>query len=156
MHRERWRPALDMVDTLAGWGMTPPVVVADAAYGTNARLRAALADRSLAYMLAVRGDVVAHPFDAKPIAPARNGPVGCWPQPRYRDLAPSVAALSAGLEPEAFPPVTWRHGSRGELRSRFAAVRVRPAGPVRPPTGRGGGDGPADGPSPRPTAAAHP
>lgn len=31
-----------------------------------------------------------------------------------------------------------------------------PAGSVRPPTGRGGGDGPADGPSPRPTAAAHP
>ncbi|GGX93102.1 hypothetical protein GCM10010515_70040 [Streptomyces fructofermentans] len=35
-HREKWRPALDMLDTLAGWGMKPPVVVADAAYGTNA------------------------------------------------------------------------------------------------------------------------
>ncbi|WP_405961414.1 IS701 family transposase [Streptomyces sp. NBC_00024] len=127
-HREKWRLALDMLDTLAGWGMTPPVVVADAAYGTNARLRAALSDRSLAYMLAIRGDVVAHPFDAEPIAPVRNGPVGCWPQPRYRAPAPSVAALSAGLGQEAFTPVTWRHGSRGELRSRFAAMRVRPAG----------------------------
>ena len=32
-HREKWRLALDMLDTLAGWGMTPPVVVADAAHG---------------------------------------------------------------------------------------------------------------------------
>ncbi|MFI8233912.1 IS701 family transposase [Streptomyces sp. NPDC085900] len=127
-HREKWRLALDMLDTLADWSMTPPVIVADAAYGTNARLRAALAERGLAYMLAVRADVVAHPFDAEPVAPARNGPVGCWPQPRYRDLAPSVAALAAGLGATALTSVTWRHGSRGELRSRFAALRVRPAG----------------------------
>jgi len=117
-----------MLDTLADWGMTPPVVVADAAYGTNARLRVALADRAIAYMLAIRTDVIAHPFDTEPVAPARNGPVGCWPQPRYRDPAPSVAALAAGLGATAFTPVTWRHGSRGALRSRFAAVRVRPAG----------------------------
>lgn len=127
-HREKWRLALDMLDTLTGWGMKPPVVVADAAYGTNARLRAALADRAITYMLAIRADVIAHPFDAEPMAPARNGPVGCWPQPRYRQAAPPVAALAAGLGPEAFTPLTWRHGSRGELRSRFAAVRVRPAG----------------------------
>ncbi|QQC87318.1 IS701 family transposase [Streptomyces alfalfae] len=127
-HREKWRLALDMLDTLADWGMTPPAVVADAAYGTNAHLRAALDDRQLAYMLAIRSDVTAHPFDAEPHAPARNGPVGCWPQPRYRDPALSVAALAAGLEPEAFTTLTWRHGSRGQLRSRFAAVRVRPAG----------------------------
>lgn len=44
-HREKWRVALDMLDTLAGWGMRPPVVVADAAYGANAHLRAALNDR---------------------------------------------------------------------------------------------------------------
>ncbi|WP_079163222.1 IS701 family transposase [Streptomyces canus] len=127
-HREKWRLALDMLDTLAGWGMSPPVVVADAAYGTNAHLRAALADRQLAYVLAVRSDVSAHPFDAEPEAPARNGDTGCWPQPRYRHPAPSVAALAAGIGQEAFTSVTWRLGSRGELRSRFAAVRVRPAG----------------------------
>ena len=127
-HREKWRLALDMLDTLAAWGMTPPVVVADAAYGTNAHLRTALSERGLAYVLTVRSDVSAHPFETKPVAPARKGAIGCWPQPRYRQTAPSVAALAAGLKPEAFTPLTWRHGSRGELRSRFAAVRVRPAG----------------------------
>nr|WP_161562971.1 IS701 family transposase [Streptomyces antimycoticus] len=127
-HREKWRLALDMLDTLAGWGMRPPVVVADAAYGTNAHLRAGLAKRGIDYMLAVRADVTAHPFDAQPTAPDRKGPVGCRPQPRYRHPAPSVAALATGLGQQAFTSLTWRQGSRGELRSRFAAVRVRPAG----------------------------
>ncbi|MFD8656582.1 IS701 family transposase, partial [Streptomyces mirabilis] len=127
-HREKWRLALDMLDTLAGWGMRPPVVVADAAYGTNAHLRAGLAERGIDYVLAVRADVTAHPFEEQPVAPARNGPVGCWPQPRYRHPAPSVTALAAGLAQDAFTTVAWRNGSRGELRSRFAAVRIRPAG----------------------------
>ncbi|MGW0882476.1 IS701 family transposase [Streptomyces sp. NPDC002671] len=72
-HREKWRLALGMLDTLDAWGMRPPVVAADAAYGTNAHLRAALADRHLAYMLGIRADVIAHPFDASPQAPDRNG-----------------------------------------------------------------------------------
>lgn len=143
-HREKWRLALDMLDTLAGWGMTPPVVVADAAYGTNAHLRAALAERGIAYVLAVRADVTAHPFDVEPVAPERSGPIGCWPQPRYRRTAPSVAALATHLGHEVFTPVTWRNGSRGELRSRFAALRVRPAGtaverPVRAAASAGQG-----------------
>ncbi|WPB95992.1 transposase [Streptomyces malaysiensis] len=119
---------LDMLDTLAGWGMRPPVVVADAAYGTNAHLRAGLAERGTDYILAVPADVTAHPFDAQPTAPDRKGLVDCWPQPRYRHPAPSVAALAASLGQEAFTSLTWRQGSRGELRSRFAAMRVRPAG----------------------------
>ncbi|MCX4597479.1 hypothetical protein OG819_50310 [Streptomyces sp. NBC_01549] len=48
----------------------------------------------------------AHPFETKPVAPARNGATGCWPQPRYRQTAPSVAVLAAALGQEAFTPVT--------------------------------------------------
>src|SRR3954466_9532701 len=32
-HREKWRLALDMLDELAGWTLTPPLVAADAADG---------------------------------------------------------------------------------------------------------------------------
>lgn len=39
-----------------------------------------------------------------------------------------MAALATGLGQEAFTPLTWPNGSRGELRSRFAAMRIRPAG----------------------------
>src|SRR5215213_10551744 len=38
-HREKWRLALDMLDELAGWGLAPPVVAADAGYGDNADFR---------------------------------------------------------------------------------------------------------------------
>jgi len=39
-HREKWRLALDTIDELAGWGLVPPAVVADAGYGQNADFRA--------------------------------------------------------------------------------------------------------------------
>ncbi|MFD9403932.1 transposase [Streptomyces sp. NPDC060011] len=55
-HREKWRLALDMLDSLGDWGMTPPVV-ADAAYGTNAHLRAGLSERGCTYVLSIRSDV---------------------------------------------------------------------------------------------------
>lgn len=75
------------------------------------------------FAVAVEGDE-----DLGTEAPERKGDVGCRAQSRYRRKAPSVAALAAGLGHEAFVPLTWRQGSKGELRSRFAAVRVRPAG----------------------------
>ncbi len=117
-----------MLDTLADWGMRPPVVVADAVYGTNAHLRAALAGRGIDYVLAVRADVTAHPFDAQPEAPDRNGPSAAGPSLAIGSPALSAVALAAGLEPQAFTTVSWRQGTCGALRSRFAAVRVRPAG----------------------------
>ncbi|MDG4866297.1 transposase, partial [Streptomyces sp. T-3] len=85
-------------------------------------------ERALHYVVSIRTDVTAHPFDALPVAPPRKGTNGCWPQPRYRQPPPSVAALATGLGRDAFTEVTWRQGSRGPMRSRFAAVRVRPAG----------------------------
>ncbi|MFD9633913.1 IS701 family transposase, partial [Streptomyces violascens] len=127
-HREKWLLALDILDELTVWGMPPRVVLADAAYGTNAALRSELTERGLGYVLSVRSDVTAHPFDAVPEAPARKGSNGCWPQPRYRQAPLSVAAHADGLGHDAFTEVTWRQGSRGPMRSRFAALRVRPAG----------------------------
>lgn len=143
-HRKKWRLALDMLDTLAGWGMGPPVVVADAAYGTNAHLRAGLAQRGIDYVLAVRADVSAHPFDARPVAPDRTGPVGCRPQPRYRHPAPSVAALAADLGPEAFTSLTC--GTARAARYGPASPPCASARPARPSSVRSG-------PPPRPNRA---
>ncbi|MFI6339872.1 IS701 family transposase [Streptomyces sp. NPDC050535] len=126
-HREKWRLALDRIDELAGWGLVPPVVVADAGYGQNADFRDGLSERGIGYVVAVRSDVTVHPHDAQPTAPVWSG-TGRRPQPRYRDKPSSVAALAAGHGRQAFAEVTWREGSRGPMRSHFLALRVRPAG----------------------------
>ncbi|MFJ7182350.1 IS701 family transposase [Streptomyces massasporeus] len=126
-HREKWRLALDTLDALAGWGLVPPVVVADAGYGQNADFREGLNERGIGYVVAIRSDVTVHPHDAQPTAPAWSGN-GRKPQPRYRDKPASVAALATSHGPQAFTEVTWREGSRGPMRARFLALRVRPAG----------------------------
>ncbi|WP_217140784.1 IS701 family transposase [Streptomyces sp. AC627_RSS907] len=126
-HREKWRLALDTLDELAGWGMVPPAVVADAGYGQNADFRAGLDSRGIGYVVAARSDVTVHPHDARPTMQAWSGH-GRKPQPRYRDKASSVAALAAGQARQAFTEITWRQGSRGPMRSHFLALRVRPAG----------------------------
>ncbi len=126
-HREKWRLALDSIDELAGWGFLPPVLVADAGYGQNADFRDGLDGRGIGYVVAVRSDVTAHPHDAQPSAPAWSGN-GRKPQPLYRDKPSPVAVLAAGQGRQAFTEVTWRGGSRGPMRSRFLALRVRPAG----------------------------
>ncbi|WNZ12515.1 IS701 family transposase [Streptomyces sp. 11x1] len=120
-HREKWRLALDILDELAGWGLVPPVLVADAGYGQNADFRDGLSERGIGYVVTV------HPHDVRPTAPAWSGN-GRRPQPRYRDKPSSVAALAQEHGRQAFTEVTWREGSRGPMHSRFLALRVRPAG----------------------------
>src|SRR3954471_14831512 len=44
-HHPKWRLALEMLDELAGWRLAPPVVAADAGYGTNGDFRARLPAR---------------------------------------------------------------------------------------------------------------
>uniref|UniRef100_UPI00389A032F IS701 family transposase n=1 Tax=Streptomyces broussonetiae TaxID=2686304 RepID=UPI00389A032F len=118
------------IDELAGWDLTPPVLVADAGYGQNADFRGGLDDRGIGYAVAIRSDVTVHPQDAQPLMPPWSGN-GRKPQPRYRDKPASVAAWATSHGRRAFTEVTWREGSRGPMRSRFLALRVRPAG-VRP------------------------
>src|SRR6266581_962489 len=41
-HRPKWQLALDMFDELDGWGLMPPVILADAAYGEVSEFRLGL------------------------------------------------------------------------------------------------------------------
>ena len=137
-HRPKWRLALDMLDELAGWGLAPPVVAADAGYGDNAGFRDELTARGWAYVVQVNNNLTAHPADAIPEVKPYSGR-GRHPLPRYR--TPPVGlrehVLAAGRD--AVVEVTWRQGSRGPLTAHFVALRVRPAG--RKPTARRAADG---------------
>ncbi|MGW2200069.1 IS701 family transposase, partial [Streptosporangium sp. NPDC001682] len=126
-HRPKWQMALEMLDELAVWGLTAPVVVADAAYGDNAHLRAALAERGLCYVLQVKGAITAHWVHAEPETPPYRG-LGPWPKPRYRTKPISLRehVLAAGRA--AATTLTWRDGSKGSLTSQFVILPVRVAG----------------------------
>ena len=137
-HREKWRLALDMLEELAGWGLTPPLVAADAGYGDNADFRDGITARGWAWVVQVNDNLTAHRADAMPEVTPYTGR-GRHPLPRYR--TPPVGlrehVLAAGRD--AAVEVTWRQGSRGPLTSHFVALRVRPAG--RRPTARLAADG---------------
>jgi SRSO17 transposase len=138
-HREKWRLALDMLDeTLGesdtgGWGMAPRPVVADAGYGDTTEFRLGLEERGLPYVVAVKATTSAYPADAVPSAPPYTGR-GRPPVPRYRDDPTNLAALALAAGRRALRRITWRHGTRksarnptAAMRSRFLALRVRPA-----------------------------
>ena len=146
-HREKWRLALDMLDQItgateasgdgsgdgSGWGLPGRTTVADAGYGDVTEFRLGLQARGLPYVVAVKPTTSAYPADAVPTAPAYCGR-GRPPTPRYRDNPTNLAELALGAGRGALHRVTWRHGSRksarnptAAMRSRFLALRVRPA-----------------------------
>ncbi|WP_427133971.1 IS30 family transposase [Pseudarthrobacter sp. S9] len=59
-HRTKWSQALEMIDEAAVWGLTPPVVVADAGYGEITAFRQGLTGRGFRYVLAVKASTSAH------------------------------------------------------------------------------------------------
>jgi len=125
-HVEKWRLALQMIDELSDWGLQPPVVLADAGYGEITKFRAGLEERELDYVVQVKVKTSAYAEDVVP-EPAEWAGVGPRPKSRYRRERSSLRDLALAAGPEAAVEVGWREGTRGELRSRFLALRVRPA-----------------------------
>jgi SRSO17 transposase len=127
-HRPKWQLALELLDELADWGLVPPVLLADAGYGEVAEFRLGLEQRELAYLVQVPGTLSAYPQDVAPETVPYTGR-GRPPVPRYRQPRSSLRALVLAAGKRAASTVAWREGADGEpLRSRFVAVRVRPAG----------------------------
>src|SRR3954451_16375709 len=138
-HREKWRLALDMLDEIlgepdsGGWGLPARCTIADAGYGDATEFRLGLADRDLSYVVAVKATTSAYPADAVPTAPPYTGR-GRPPTPRYRDDPTNLTGLALAAGRSALHRVTWRHGTQknagnptAAMRSRFMALRVRPA-----------------------------
>ncbi|HEY2200293.1 MAG TPA: IS701 family transposase [Solirubrobacteraceae bacterium] len=125
-HVEKWRLALELVDELISWGIEPPVVLADGAYGDNTQLRSGLEDRGLSYVLDVKGGTSAYSEEVQRERPDYKGR-GRPPVARYHQAPGSLKELALAAGKKAAKTVTWREGTRGKMSSRFLAVRVRPA-----------------------------
>jgi SRSO17 transposase len=107
------------------------VVLADAGYGNGTSFRTAITERGLQYMVGVESSTTVwepgqQPLPAPPRKPGRGAPSKRLQ--RNADHQPvSAKQLALDLPPTAWKNIGWRQGSRHTLRSRFAAVRVRPA-----------------------------
>ena len=126
-HRPKWQLVLDMVDELDQWGLGPPVLVADCGYGDVGEFRQGLDDRQIGYVVQVKGDTSAYPEPTRPEQLPYQGR-GRPSKPRYRQPRAQVKQLVLQAGPPAGVDLIWRRGSKGLQRSRFVALRVRPAG----------------------------
>ena len=110
--------------------VTRAPVLADAAYGNDAGFRAGLEELKLSYVVGVQSSTTVWPPGTAPLKAKRWSGQGRPPSRLRRDAqhAPlSVKELALCLTAQDFHRVSWRQGSKGKLRSRFATIRVRPA-----------------------------
>ncbi|MFF0579304.1 IS701 family transposase [Streptosporangium saharense] len=128
-HVVKWQLAIGMLDELESWGLCPALVVTDEGYGQDGAFRLALTERDIPYVVGVRSDTALLGAGACRTAPPWGGR-GRRPVLRYRDKPCSARWVVAAAGRRALHTVRWRVGSKGPLRSRFVALRVRPAGRV--------------------------
>jgi SRSO17 transposase len=122
--------ALDQIRAAAAANLDRGVVLADAAYGINTEFREGLSKLRLQYVVGVQSSLTVWEPGKQPLPAKPRGRRGRPPQllQRSANYQPvSVKQLAISLASGAFREVTWREGTERKLRSRFAAVRVRPA-----------------------------
>ena len=128
--RTKGEIAVGLIDGLIDNELPVAPVVADAGYGVSTQFRDDLTRRNVPYLLGITGETTVWPPGQEPLPPKQTRGSG-RPQTRLqrpRGQRPiSVHILAANLPRNAWKLVTWREGSRGAMRSRFAWLRVRPA-----------------------------
>ena len=122
--------ALEQIRRARERGIPEGVVLADAGYGTDTGLRSQLTKMELPYVMGIMSTVsVWKPGQGPKAAGAYRG-TGRPPRLLQRDRKQqpvSVKQLAESLPADTWKDVVWRQGVNKKLRSRFAAVRVRPA-----------------------------
>jgi SRSO17 transposase len=122
--------ALDQIRQAVEAEVTCGAVLADAAYGNDTKFRAGVTALSLLYVVGVQSSVTVWEPGNQPLPPKPWTGQGRPPKLVRRDgqhKPISVKQLATELPPSAWKNITWRQGTERGLRSRFAAVRVRPA-----------------------------
>jgi SRSO17 transposase len=126
----KWRIALDLIDGLLEEDLPPAPVVADAGYGDATAFREGLTTRGFSYAVGIKGDTRVWPPGTGPLPPKAYGGRGRPPTLVRRKAShqPMPARTLAGVvSSRTWRTIRWREGTRGSMRSRFTALRVRPA-----------------------------
>ena len=114
--------ALDQIRSACEAGLPRGVVLMDAAYGTDSRLRTGITTLGLSYVVGIQPKILVWPPGT---GPRRRGkPLNNTGRRDEPDLI-SVKKVALGLPKHAWRTIQWREGSADRLSSRFARVRVR-------------------------------
>jgi len=121
--REQIRQALEQ-------GVPRAPILADAGYGYDTEFRTALTGLGLSYVVGVQSSISVWepgkaPLPAQPWTGQGRPPKLLRRNPQQQPV--SAKQLAQALPSDAWKTVKWRQGSKDQLHSRFAAVRVRPA-----------------------------
>jgi SRSO17 transposase len=106
-------------------GIARGVVLGDCGYGNEAAFRDWLTGQALPYVLGVRTNTAVWWGEHQP-APAGQRP-GKHVKRDARHKPVAVLDVARALAPRDWRTVSWRDGTKGQLSSRFARVRVRAA-----------------------------
>src|SRR3974377_168752 len=115
--------ALAEIDRAIAAGVRFGCVLADAGYGLSAPFRQGLTARKLAWAVGIPRHLKVYPTDVQMVWPvAKRG------RPRQRHV-PDILSIPAEEMPAnaKWRSISWRTGTKGKLKARFAAVRVRVA-----------------------------
>jgi SRSO17 transposase len=128
--RKKWQIALEEIDALLAEDLPPAPVVADAGYGDATEFRDGLTERGFSYAVGIKRTTTVWPPGKQPLQPQSTGRRGRPATRLLRDedhQPVSVYELATMLPTEAWQTVQWREGTKGTMRSRFAAARIRAA-----------------------------
>jgi SRSO17 transposase len=128
--RTKWQIALEHLQALRGTDLPLAPVVADAGYGVITAFRDQLTTLHMPYVVGVSAETSVWRPGQQPMRPRKRcgrGRPATLLRRSARHHPVSVTALASTLPPAQWSTVTWREGTRGSMRSRFARCRVRPA-----------------------------
>jgi SRSO17 transposase len=113
--------ALAEIDRVIAAGVRFGCVLADAGYGLSAPFRQGLTARKLAWAVGIPRHLKVYPVGVQMI-----WPVAGRGRPRQRHI-PDILSIPAEdmLANAKWHTISWRTGTKGKLKARFAAVRVR-------------------------------
>lgn len=130
-YEPKWKLTLNLIDQALAWGIHPPITLADSGYGDTGEFRDGLSARKLIYNVGVKGGTVIWRPGFAPKPPPQEQPRKPGRRRKKfeagREKPVSILEFAKSLGRSAYRKVTWREGTRGKMKSYFAAARVRTA-----------------------------
>jgi SRSO17 transposase len=122
--------ALQQIRTAVDREITTAPVLSDAAYGNDTKFREGITQLGLLYVLGIQSSMSVWRPGQQPLPKRKWKGIGRPTKLLRRNCehAPiSARELAMNLPSSAWKNVSWREGTRKPLRSRFAALHIRPA-----------------------------